>query len=197
MCLPCCIPFADVYLEDPPKKKEEEKKEEEQKEYIFVNDDAVFCPPRLHPVHTSRSASFSTFILTTPSTIKMSYYTYVPAKAAAPASKHYYDYSKPAAPAPAPAPEPAKPIPSPLQHGYIQYPQVTTVTHASIAARIGATKPVQLVPYDPSPEQQFWCRELDTSYTLRTAKDITENLQPGFWQYAQGGYPYWVCMEKK
>lgn len=61
MCLPCCIPFADVYLEDPPKKKEEEKKEEEQKEYIFVNDDAVFCPvslpfptftPRPHPAHT-------------------------------------------------------------------------------------------------------------------------------------------------
>lgn len=67
----------------------------------------------------------------------------------------------------------------------------------AIARQVGATKPVQLVPYNPSPEQQFWCRELDTSYTLRTSKDITENLQPGFWQYAEGGYPYWVRTEKK
>lgn len=55
MCLPCCIPFADVYLEDPPKKKEE-KKGEEKKEYVFVDDGAVFCPVsstilHLHATH--------------------------------------------------------------------------------------------------------------------------------------------------
>ena len=67
----------------------------------------------------------------------------------------------------------------------------------AIAQKVGTNKPVQLVPYNPSGEQQFWCRELDSSYTLRTSKDITENLQPGFWQYAQpGGYPYWYRMKK-
>ena len=53
MCLPCCFPFADVYLEDPPtkkeekkenKKEEEEEEEEEKREYMFVNDDAAFYP---------------------------------------------------------------------------------------------------------------------------------------------------------
>jgi len=41
MCLGCCWPFADVWLEDRPKEK---KKEEEKKEWVFVPEGAVFYP---------------------------------------------------------------------------------------------------------------------------------------------------------
>lgn len=57
-------------------------------------------------------------------------------------------------------------------------------------------KPTPLVPYKPSNEQQFWCRELDKSYTLRTTTDIMENLQPGYWQYGDEGYPYFIRQKK-
>jgi len=68
----------------------------------------------------------------------------------------------------------------------------------AIAQKTGVTKPVPLVPYKPSASQQWWCRELDGSYTLRNTNDIMENLQPGFWQYAQpGGYPYFIRQEKQ
>lgn len=68
----------------------------------------------------------------------------------------------------------------------------------AIAANTGATKPHNLAPYKPSPSQQWWCRELDGSYTLRNTQDIMDNLQPGFWQYAQpGGYPYFIRQEKE
>ena len=37
MCLPCCWPFADVWLENPPKKKnEEEEEKEDAKVYVYV-----------------------------------------------------------------------------------------------------------------------------------------------------------------
>lgn len=58
-------------------------------------------------------------------------------------------------------------------------------------------KPQQLVPYKPDDNQQFWCRELDGSYTLRTAKDIQEELQPGYWQRGAKEVPYFVRTEKK
>jgi hypothetical protein len=58
-------------------------------------------------------------------------------------------------------------------------------------------KPTQMAPYKPSADQQFWCRELDNSYTLRTAKDINDNLQPGVWQYGDEGYPFFIRQEKK
>jgi hypothetical protein len=58
-------------------------------------------------------------------------------------------------------------------------------------------KPHQLVPYQPTEEEQFWCRELDGSYTLRTSKDIEADLQPGHWEYGDRGVPYFVREEVK
>ncbi|MCJ1299204.1 hypothetical protein MMC08_001996 [Hypocenomyce scalaris] len=162
MCLPCCFPFADVYLEDPPTKKEEKKEnkkkeEEEKREYMFVNDDAAF-----YPTHPNQPIYQGQPPLCYP-------------LAAAPAIEQ----------------------PSAHHVWYGRTKEQVDAENIAIAQKVGTNKPVQLVPYNPSGEQQFWCRELDSSYTLRTSKDITENLQPGFWQYAQpGGYPYWYRMKK-
>jgi hypothetical protein len=53
------------------------------------------------------------------------------------------------------------------------------------------------VPYKPSPDQQFWCRELDRSYTLRTMTDIMGNCQPGEWRESESGYPYFIRRKKE
>jgi hypothetical protein len=60
------------------------------------------------------------------------------------------------------------------------------------AQAAGATNPVNMIPFRPEAGQQWWCRELDQTYTLRTTTDIMENLQPGYWAQASGGYPYFV-----
>jgi hypothetical protein len=41
------------------------------------------------------------------------------------------------------------------------------------------SKPATLVLYELSSDQQFWCKELDRSYTLRTMTDIMKDCQPG------------------
>ncbi|MCJ1258001.1 hypothetical protein MMC24_005829 [Lignoscripta atroalba] len=120
------------------------------------------------------------------------YYAYVQIEPAAPVyfqpqPQMYY------APAPAPAPAPASP--KPANHAYWHGSSKADVDqqNIAIAQATGATKPTQLVPYKPSAEQQWWCRELDATWTLRTTREIQEELQPGFWQYASpGGYPYFI-----
>ncbi|KAJ9365795.1 hypothetical protein DTO280E4_91 [Paecilomyces variotii] len=67
--------------------------------------------------------------------------------------------------------------------------------NAKIAEKVGATKPAQLIPYEAADGQQWWVRELDGSFTLRTTNDIMENCQPGRWAYANAGYPYFVRAE--
>lgn len=67
--------------------------------------------------------------------------------------------------------------------------------NAKIAEKVGATKPAQLIPYEAVNGQQWWVRELDGSFTLRTTNDIMENCQPGRWTYASAGYPYFVRAE--
>lgn len=42
------------------------------------------------------------------------------------------------------------------------------------------------------PDAEFWCCELDGTYTVRTKETITLALRPGEWKYAVAGYPYWV-----
>lgn len=40
------------------------------------------------------------------------------------------------------------------------------------------------------PNTEFYCRELDGSWSLRTCTDIVKNCQPGFWQTnAKSGWP--------
>ncbi|EEP79071.1 predicted protein [Uncinocarpus reesii 1704] len=62
----------------------------------------------------------------------------------------------------------------------------------AIAKATGATRPQSMIPYKPADGQQWWCREIDGSYTLRTTNDIMENLQPGKWVYSSTGFPYFV-----
>ncbi|KAI4197646.1 MAG: hypothetical protein LQ350_005801 [Teloschistes chrysophthalmus] len=64
--------------------------------------------------------------------------------------------------------------------------------NAALAQNVGAYQPIQLVPAAATTGQQFYCRELDGSYTLRTTTDIETSCQPGIWQTARTGYPYFV-----
>jgi hypothetical protein len=65
--------------------------------------------------------------------------------------------------------------------------------NAAVAANTGVTIPTQLAPYKPAAGQQFWCKELDNSWTLRTYSDIMSGeLSPGHWEMAKTGYHYWV-----
>lgn len=93
------------------------------------------------------------------------------------------------------SPAPPQPAAQP-QHGAVpwQGPTVAQVNarNAAIAAAVGANRPHALIPYKPADGQQWWCRELDGSYTLRTTNDIMENLQPGEWHRSVSGYPYFV-----
>lgn len=54
--------------------------------------------------------------------------------------------------------------------------------------------PTQLAPYKPADSQQFWCKETDGSWTLRTQGDIAAGeVAPGHWErHASSGYFYWV-----
>lgn len=54
--------------------------------------------------------------------------------------------------------------------------------------------PTQLAPYKPADGQQFWCKETDGSWTLRTHSDIINGeVSPGHWERHQtSGYFYWV-----
>ncbi|KAL2049061.1 hypothetical protein ABVK25_010657 [Lepraria finkii] len=53
----------------------------------------------------------------------------------------------------------------------------------------------QIVPQDPGPNE-FWCRELDGTYTLRTMNTVTHDLQPGEWRnHPDTGYPYWYRLK--
>lgn len=65
------------------------------------------------------------------------------------------------------------------------------------AIHAATAQPRQLVPYKVENDEQFWCRELDGSYTLRTMKDIQDNLQPGVWQIGSSGYAYFVRESKE
>ncbi|WEW56159.1 hypothetical protein PRK78_001594 [Emydomyces testavorans] len=87
------------------------------------------------------------------------------------------------------------PVVQPCQ-GAVPWPGATRAEidaqNIAIAKATGATRPQSLVPYKPADGQQWWCRELDGSYTLRTTNDIMENLQPGQWIYSSTGFPYFV-----
>ena len=55
------------------------------------------------------------------------------------------------------------------------------------------SQPSQMVPYKPVPGTQFWCKELDGSWTLRSYSDmVIGELAPGHWESAKTGYHYWV-----
>ncbi|CAF9940178.1 MAG: hypothetical protein ALECFALPRED_008476 [Alectoria fallacina] len=61
----------------------------------------------------------------------------------------------------------------------------------------GGFNPVQLVPQNASPDNEYFCRELDGTWTVRTVNTIMNSLNPGQWAYATTGYPYWVRHSKE
>jgi len=72
-------------------------------------------------------------------------------------------------------------------------PAEVAAQNAATAFNTGATIPTQLVPYKPAAGQQFWCKELDQSWTLRTYGDVAMGeLSPGHWEVSKTGYHYWV-----
>lgn len=76
-------------------------------------------------------------------------------------------------------------------------PQDFSAQQAVIAQMMGyevKPSPTQLAPYKPADGQQFWCKELDGSWTLRTHTDIVMGeVSPGHWErHTSSGYFYWV-----
>ena len=65
----------------------------------------------------------------------------------------------------------------------------------SRAQQNGVSNP-QLVP-TASPDREFYCRELDGSWTMRTVNTIMNSLQPGQWAYSSDGAVYWVRHAKE
>ena len=56
----------------------------------------------------------------------------------------------------------------------------------------GGSNQPQLVPEQASPDNEYFCREVDGTWTVRTVNTIMNSLTPGQWAYATNGYPYWV-----
>lgn len=52
--------------------------------------------------------------------------------------------------------------------------------------------PIQMIPRASSADAQYYCRQLDGSYSLYTGNKIMRECQPGYWKHGSSGYPYWV-----
>ncbi|KAL9631765.1 MAG: hypothetical protein Q9204_004082 [Flavoplaca sp. TL-2023a] len=84
------------------------------------------------------------------------------------------------------------PIPEPAKIWYGSTKAEVDAQNAALAQGVGAYKPMNLVPANPGASQQFWCKELNDCYTLRTMTDIETSCQPGSWHTSSVGYPYFV-----
>ena len=62
----------------------------------------------------------------------------------------------------------------------------------AIAEQTGANKPGTLAPFKPEAGQQYWVRELDGSWSLRTCNDCMNELQPGKWVQGANGATWFV-----
>lgn len=62
----------------------------------------------------------------------------------------------------------------------------------SSAQNHGGFNQTQLVPENAHPDNEYFCRELDGTWTVRTVNTIRKSLNPGQWAYSTTGYPYWV-----
>ncbi|KAL8699474.1 MAG: hypothetical protein Q9201_005984 [Fulgogasparrea decipioides] len=85
-----------------------------------------------------------------------------------------------------------QPIPEPAKVWVGSTKAQVDAQNAALAQGVGAYQQMQLAPANPTASQQFYCRELDGTYTLRTVTDIETSCQPGSWQTAVSGYPYFV-----
>jgi hypothetical protein len=104
-----------------------------------------------------------------------------------------YAYSPFMAPAQAPAPA-AAPNNTYVYQGATK--SQINAQNASIAQASGSNQPTMLVPYKAKGTQDWWVRELDGTWTLRSTTTIQDALQPGYWCYGEGGVPCFVRTEK-
>ncbi|KAL8980187.1 MAG: hypothetical protein Q9205_004661 [Flavoplaca limonia] len=84
------------------------------------------------------------------------------------------------------------PIPEPAKIWYGSTKAEVDAQNGALAQGVGAYKPMNLVPANPGASQQFWCKELNDCYTLRTMTDIETSCQPGSWHTSSVGYPYFI-----
>ena len=68
--------------------------------------------------------------------------------------------------------------------------------NVSYAQRNGASILVQPVPEKPSPDNEFWCHELDGSCNRLTATTIMNTKQPGQWIKDTNGIVRFICHAK-
>jgi len=64
---------------------------------------------------------------------------------------------------------------------------------SNAVAANGASGKFRFVPDIPTPQTQYYCKELDGSYTLRSTNEIMNSCQPGHWMKAAAtGLPYFI-----
>ncbi len=72
--------------------------------------------------------------------------------------------------------------------------QAQNIVMAANIAAAQQQQPTQIAPYKPGSSPQFWCKELDGSWTLREYNDsLKSDFPPGHWErHATSGYYYYV-----
>jgi hypothetical protein len=75
-------------------------------------------------------------------------------------------------------------------------PAEIAAQNAALAAMLNVPLPGgnQLIPFKPSANPQFWCKELDGSWSLREQNDfVMGDIGPGAWErHPTSGYHYFV-----
>ncbi|MCJ1360163.1 MAG: hypothetical protein MMC33_010166 [Icmadophila ericetorum] len=75
-------------------------------------------------------------------------------------------------------------------------PVATGAAAGGNAAPPAGGKAPQLVPFKQEDEPQYWCRELEGDWTLRTVEEINKECKLGFWTYTNEGHPFYTRLEK-
>ncbi|EHY55193.1 hypothetical protein ABEF95_008118 [Exophiala dermatitidis] len=193
-----------------------------KQEFIFLEDNVAFYPDNRTGIHppapvyqSNQPAQQNMYYFAGSSSAPAGYYangiyygTTPPAAAPAPQAMPM--------PIPMPAPSPWAQPPGPAQAAaavaanavLAQMPNAPAYFVGATAAEIQAQNaimyanlaasqqqpPSQLAPYKPGASPQFWCKELDGSWTLREYNDaLKADFPAGHWEkHATSGYYYYV-----
>ncbi|KAE8392603.1 hypothetical protein ETB97_004021 [Aspergillus alliaceus] len=88
------------------------------------------------------------------------------------------------------SPDPIAPTPYPIE--YLEVNRSMAVSAGS-----SSTKLLYQVPYLVEEDRQFWVREPNGDYVLRTVKQIAEKQRAGHWANTCTGQPYFHCEPKR
>lgn len=88
----------------------------------------------------------------------------------------------------------SKPAAEPTNFDYRQglTTQQVNDRNVSRAHSHGGFDQIQLVPEEASPDNLYYCREVNGAWTEHTINDIVSSLNPGHWARFTNNYPYWV-----